>query len=251
MKTSACDRPCYKHHRTAISEEKLTLQRVSLILFDMDGVLADVNSSWQYVHQQFNSSNEVSVKAYMDGAISDLEFIRRDVNLWKTNGKLILASQLEEILSEIPMMPGARMLFSNLEEKKISTVIVSAGLDILAYRIARLLSIPYVYANGLSIDEHDRLSGEGILRVKLMYKDEAVQNIAQKLSIPADEMIAVGNSCFDIPMLSQCGLGIAFNPSDDCIREYADEVIEGKDLRSLLPIIEKHIESTMIHKEHD
>jgi phosphoserine phosphatase len=214
-------------------------------------VLADVISSWQYVHQQFNSSNEHSVKAYMDGAIDDLEFIRRDVNLWKTNGQLLFADELEEILSRIPLMPGASELFSNLHHKQIDTVIVSAGLDILAQRIAATLGIPYVYANGLLNNEDNRLTGEGILRVKLMYKDEAVRAVASELGISPDEMIAVGNSCFDIPMMSQCGLGIAFNPSDDCIRTYADEIIEEKNLASLIPVIEKYVEMTTVHLGKD
>jgi phosphoserine phosphatase len=210
----------------------------------MDGVLADVTSSWQYVHQQFNSSNEHSVKEYMNGSIDDLEFIRRDVNLWKTDGDLIMAHSLQEILDSIPLMPGAKTLFNYLQTKKIQTAILSAGLDMLAYRISKLLHIPHVYANGIVIDETGRLTGDGILRVKLMYKDVAVQDISHDLHVKPESMIAVGNSCFDIPMLTQCGLGIAFNPSDDCVRHYASVTIEGTNLTDLIPIIDHYQKNT-------
>jgi phosphoserine phosphatase len=56
-----------------------------------------------------------------------------------------------------------------------------------------------------------------------------------------DACAAVGNSCFDIPMLEVCGLGIAFNPEDACIVQSADVVIEGKDLSRLIPAIKSFI----------
>jgi phosphoserine phosphatase len=52
---------------------------------------------------------------------------------------------------------------------------------------------------------------------------------------------AVGNSCFDIPMLETCGLGIAFNPEDTCVVKYADVVIEGKDLSRLIPTLKLYV----------
>jgi phosphoserine phosphatase len=49
---------------------------------------------------------------------------------------------------------------------------------------------------------------------------------------------AVGNSCFDIPMLEMCGLGIAFNPEDKCVVQSADVVVKGKNLRDIIPVFE-------------
>ena len=42
-------------------------------------------------------------------------------------------------------------------------------------------------------------------------------------------------------MFEICGLGIAFNPEDDCTRDAADFVVEGKDLSSIIAIISKHL----------
>ncbi len=241
MLNPCCQRPCYTDHRTPLHRSTSSLQQIDLILFDMDGVLTDIVSSWQYVHEYFQTSNERSVQAYMNGDISDEEFIRRDVSLWKKDGRLITYQQLHRLLDDIPLMNGAHTLFSFLHKHHIQTAIVSAGLDILAEKVAETLQIPYVYANGLSVDERKQLTGEGILRVKLMYKDEAVRAIGKELNIDVRSMASVGNSCFDIPMLAQTGLGIAFNPNDDCIIKEADIVVKEKNLAQLIPIFQRYM----------
>ena len=135
-------------------------------------------------------------------------------------------------------MKGAKECISYLKDNKVKTSIVSAGLDLLAEKVTNELGIDYVYANGIKNDEKGRLTGEGILKVKLMYKDEAVRLIANKLNVNLENCAAVGNSCFDAPMFETCGIGIAFNPGDDCVRESADIVVEGKDLSKLIPAIQ-------------
>jgi len=66
-----------------------------LVVFDMDGVLADVESSWVYVHRHFGVNNDHSLFAYLRGEIDDLEFIRRDINLWKQKDPGITCARIE------------------------------------------------------------------------------------------------------------------------------------------------------------
>jgi phosphoserine phosphatase len=138
-------------------------------------------------------------------------------------------------------MNGADKCLKKLREKNIKTAIVSAGLDLLANKTAKELGIDYVKANGIKTDENGRLTGEGILNVKLMYKDLAVKSLLNELKIPLERVASVGNSCFDIPMLEITGLGIAFNPTDDCIKEAADITINGKDLSNILSVFESYL----------
>ena len=42
-------------------------------------------------------------------------------------------------------------------------------------------------------------------------------------------------------MFEVSGLGIAFNPGDNCIREAADIVVDGKDLSRILSFLEGYI----------
>ena len=217
------------------------MDSIELVLFDMDGVLTDTISSWKYIHDYFGTSNERSVDAYLRGKIDDMEFIKRDVSLWREDGKPIARDKLVQLLSNIPLMKGAEQCVATLKDHNISTAIVSAGLYILAEKVAKKLDIDHVFANDIKTDKNGRLSGEGIVEVGLIHKDRNVIKLSNQLGIPLEKIVAVGNSCFDIPMLETCGMGIAFNPEDDCIKEAADVVVEGKDLSKILPFLKKYM----------
>ena len=229
MNDHTCKYPCYLNIRKTEFKHNRT-NKIRMMVFDMDGVLVDIYSSWRYIHSHFNTSNHESVEKYLKGEIDDLEFIKRDLNLWKNDGKFIKFEELEKILKEVPIMKGAEGLITFLKDKNIKTGIVSAGLDVLAQRVKETLDIDYSISNGFYTDETNRITNRGKLRVKLMYKDQAIKQISDKSSIPLENIASVGNSCFDIPMLQVSGLGIAFNPADECIKKYADIIIKEKDL---------------------
>jgi phosphoserine phosphatase len=229
-----CNYYCYKKNNNIKNKKIKRNGKIKLAIFDMDGVLTDILSSWKYIHDYFGSSNDRSVDLYLKGEIDDLEFIKRDVELWKENDKPITYEKLENLLSDIPLMKGADKCISILKKNNIKTSIVSAGLDILATKVANKLDIDYVYANGLKKDKNGYLNGNGILGVELIRKDKNVIELSNKLKIAQENIVGIGNSCFDIPMLEHCGLSIAFNPEDECIKKVADIVIEEKNLLKII-----------------
>lgn len=202
-------------------------------MFDMDGVLADVQSSWVYMHRHFKVNNDHSLYAYLRGEIDDLEFIRRDIRLWMDKEPNISRRRVEGILAGVPLMPGASEAIGRLRKMGVTTAIVSAGIDLLAERIANELGIDHQVANGLVVDERGRLTGEGILRVRLMDKGDAVSDVAARFGVARKDIVSVGNSRYDVSMFDRSGKGIAFRPSDENIREMADAVVED-DLSSIL-----------------
>ncbi len=230
----ACPYPCYRKEKEPVHPASPKGKTIRLVFFDMDGVLVDVLSSWRYIHQQFGTSNRQSVTAYLNGEIDYTEFMRRDVALWRHNDEATTKDTITQILNTLPMMKGAHACFDYLHKHQVKTAIVTAGLDILAEKIARDLGIDYVFANSVATDPYGRLTGEGILQVELTHKDENVRTLRKQLALPVEACAAVGNSCFDIPMFETCGLGVAFNPEDDCVRASADVIVEGKDLKRLI-----------------
>jgi phosphoserine phosphatase len=238
---SACNYPCYRAHTEPSPLMKKKRGTIKLVFFDMDGVLLDTVSSWRYIHEHFGTTNERSIMPYLRGDIDYLEFIRRDVSLWKNNGKSVKKDTIQEILYTIPFIKGVEECISFLKEHHIMTSIVSAGLDILAEKVAHDFGIDYAYANEVIAGKDGRLTGEGVLHVELLHKDRTVKALAEKLHLPLEACAAVGNSCFDIPMLETCGIGIAFNPEDVCVVKCADIVIEGKDLSRLIPALKLYV----------
>ena len=208
-----------------------------LVVFDMDGVLADIESSWVHVHRHFGVNNDHSLYAYLRGEIDDLEFIRRDIGLWKKTEPDVTEERIKEILSDVPIMPGARRTIRELKRMGIGTAIVSAGIDLLAERISKELGVDAHLANGLVKDGAGRLSGEGILRVKLMDKGDAVTEMINAMKVQTKDVVAVGNSRYDVSMFKRAGVGIAFQPSDDFVRTSAQVVVQQKDLSMILQFI--------------
>jgi len=236
-----CTYPCYRANKTAVPIGKKKVIKISCAFFDMDGVLLDTVSSWRYIHEYFGTTNERSIIPYLRGDINYLEFIRRDVSLWKKNGQHVEKKTIQNIMNTIPFIHGAKECISFLNKHRVHTAIVSAGLDLLADRVARDLGIEYVFANEVKVGADGRLTGEGVLHVELMQKDKNIRALAKKLKVPLDACAAVGNSCFDIPMLEVCGLGIAFNPEDTCVAQCADVVVGTKDLTKLIPTFRTYI----------
>ena len=54
----SCNYYCYnKNNRFKKSKKIHNVGVIELVIFDMDGVLTDILSSWKYIHDYFGSSN--------------------------------------------------------------------------------------------------------------------------------------------------------------------------------------------------
>lgn len=213
-----------------------------LVAFDMDGTLVDVSSSWGAVHEHFGLSNAKALEQFLNDEIDDEEFIRADVQLWKTRRPGITIDEVQAILDRVPLMPGAVELVGGLRERGVRTAIVSGGIDLLARRIGRELGMEHVLANGLRTTSDGRVLDEGIVRVPIKRKGEALRSVQRQLGVGAGETAAVGNSDIDIAMFRESRVGIAFRPEDAATRQAATVVIEGHSLAPALPILLREIE---------
>jgi phosphoserine phosphatase len=197
----------------------------------MDGVLVDVKSSWQFIHEAFDKNNGENLKQYLKGQITYRELMRRDIALWGH----VHIDKIRSILSEVPLMPGVTEAFTCLRTSGLKTTLISAGVAILAERLQRLLRLDYVFANRVLTDRQGFLSGEGEVVVSLLDKLSVLGKLAANESVSLSECAVVGDSSYDIPMFKEAGLSIAFNSDEKEVRKAADIVVNKKDLREILP----------------
>jgi len=101
MDKQSCKRFCMQQHRYPTINKPKNLSKVSIVLFDMDGVLVDAISSWKFIHDHYNMNNNASVEAYVKGEIDDAEFIRTDVNMWMKQKDPMTKTKLENLLSKM------------------------------------------------------------------------------------------------------------------------------------------------------
>ena len=212
-------------------------RRFDLVAFDMDGVLVDYRSCWTWIHDHFSVDNEEALIQFLEGRIDDMEFMRRDIALWKEKNPLLSSTDLKSILEPLPITDGIAETVSALKEAGIKTVIVSGGIDIVAERIASHYGFDDFLANGVECDPEGRVTGEGVLRVELMNKKAALESLLDKYMVDKERAASVGDSMIDIPMFEASGMSIAFNPCDEVVARRATHVVRGSSLRAVLPYL--------------
>lgn len=203
----------------------------------MDGTLVDVESSWASVHAFFGERNVEGLRQFMANEIDDLEFVRSDIRIWWKHRPDLRIDELEEILDDVPLMPGAEALVRGLRARGARTAIVSGGIDLLAHRIGRELGIDVVLANGFRVDADGRLTGEGIVRVPIHQKEAVLANLQTQLGIEPSETASVGNSEIDLGLFRRSRVGVAFRPEDEAVRRGATAIVTEPDLERVLEVL--------------
>jgi phosphoserine phosphatase len=102
------------------------------------------------------------------------------------------------------------------------------------------LNLDYAFCNILH-EKDGLLTGEvsGPLLVEGS-KAEILQELMNTEKLSAEECAAVGDGANDISMLQTAGIGVAFN-AKPVVKEIADVIIEGRDLRELLTIFNNEV----------
>lgn len=207
------------------------IKEIKIIVFDMDGVLVNIKSSWTIIHKEFNVDERKTFRRYLRGEFDYLEFMRKDIEFWG----IVHESKIQEILSKVPLMKGAKQTFKQLHKNGFKTAIISSGINFLAEKLKTKLGINYIFANELLIDEKGFLTGEGNPIVPLWEKGKVLNQLLTNLSIKPDNCAVVGDSIFDIPLFDLAGFSIAFNSKDKRVKNIADVSIDSTDLCDILP----------------
>ena len=146
-------------------------------------------------------------------------------------------SVFEKVFNTIHLTSNAQEFISILQKNGILVGLVSGGFIPIVERLAKSLGITYFSANQLEVKD-------GLLTGKLVgqiispeVKKETLEQWREKLKLPKERTIAIGDGANDLLMLMSAGLGIAFCAKEVLKKEIPNHV-DKRDFLEVLPLID-------------
>jgi len=212
-----------------------------MVVFDCDGVLVDITSSWQQIHSYFGTNNKENLARFLEKEITDDEFMEMDIELWLEIQEKIHMDEIMRCFSGVKLMKGARDVINELKKRGIYVAIVSSGVARFIGSIAHMLKVDDWAANDFSWDDEGFLSGPAPAMVDSHDKGEMVQKLARINGFNPSKIWTVGDSGTDLSMQIAGSKFIGFNPARDrAFKEFNKAnvpVIIEKDLTKIWEII--------------
>jgi phosphoserine phosphatase len=193
-----------------------------LVVFDIDGTITRHISSWRYIHEKMGLWDVLARKyqeQFLAGKISYKRFCELDAAHWKG----IKESDLRKVFSGVKYSKNAKKVLKKLKKEGYHLAAVSTGLQFMAERLQKELEFDHVICNRLNVTR-GKLTGGVTINISHGAKGRVMRKILKKFGAMPSEMIAVGDSEGDIPMMKMAGYSIAFNSCSDELSRISDYV---------------------------
>ncbi len=210
------------------------MKKPRLVVFDVDGTLIRIVSSWQFLHEKLGTwdKGRQHAEQFFRGAINYEDWARLDASLW-TGLEL---QKIQQMFDGLSYTEGAKEVVATLRRKGLKVILLSAGLSLVTKKVEREVNADDAIANELKV-ENGLVTGDVRVHVSVNNKDKVLQRILRKLDLKMEECAAVGDDETLIPLFKRVGLSIAFNSRSEIVKNEADFVVEGGDLRRVLPLL--------------
>jgi phosphoserine phosphatase len=179
-----------------------------MICFDMDSTLVDMEGIDEMarkagVHREVARITDKAMRGDLDFE----ESLRQRVAMLRG----LTLDEVMGIRNQMILSRGTEELLTTLKWLGFKLGIVSGGFDIFSDYLKDKFSLDFAYANRLEI-KHGALTGKvsGNI-VDAAQKARLVNQVACDMGIPLDQVVAIGDGANDSLMLTQAGLGIAYN----------------------------------------
>ncbi len=215
------------------------MARIRIALFDMDGVLVPIKSSWAYLHEYFGVAEEARriMRLFEEGRIDYVRWMEEDTGLWiRKRGGCVHVSEIARVFQRVPINPEAPTVARELHRRGILVGIVSGGIDILARRVASEIGADVWVANKLLFDKRGCLRRGGVPLVGVD-KERVVRRILGEYGIRPEEAMFVGDSKWDASVMRIVGYPVAYG--DDCPLLEGVAKYRVRRLREILVIVDE------------
>jgi len=217
------------------------VSEIQAVVFDCDGVLVDMGSSWQKIHEYFGTNNLEALERFLNNEITDDEFMEMDVKMWLEIQEKIHIDEIMRCFSGVKLMEGARDVVEELKKRRIYVAIVSSGVARFIGTVAHMLKVDDWAANDFSWDEEGFLLGAAPSMVDSHNKGIMVEKLSKINNFKPELVWNVGDSSTDLSMQIPGSNFIGFNPARkkalDAFENANVPLVLEKDLREIWPII--------------
>jgi HAD superfamily phosphoserine phosphatase-like hydrolase len=232
-----------------------------LICFDMDRVLVDHLSTWQFVYDKLEISNHEAFELYNQGKLDEWDWLKMDLALVKAAHGEVSDEMMRELCVGTPLMNGIKDCLDWIIANGHEVAIISGGMQETAREIACMYPAEkpwrkrwgginrhrgcdtkfHVFTNGW-LERNDGTIGDyGRYQVQMNGKGSIVQMLQRRLDIPKSRTISIGDSAGDIGMFENSELSICFNPWDEKPVAVAKMTIRSRNLLDVLEAIKNQI----------
>lgn len=204
-----------------------------LAIFDVEGVLYDAEYL-PILAEKINKEDEIweITKKGIQGSINWEEGLTKRVELLRG----IDFETCKEVADSLPIMTGAREACKTLKDAGWKVMAVSGGFTIMTDRLKEELNLDHVYTNELLFKD-GKLDG-----VKINVDSDKAKSARVKIkewNVPKEEIVVIVDGANDIKLFDISNLGIAYR-AQDVVKDLATTTLDEKDLRKIIPIINKH-----------
>ena len=192
----------------ALQTRRARCQRYRLAVFDMDSTLIDCEVI-----------DELAIAAGVGEQVSDItaRAMRGELDFdesFRTRLALLEgldASAVQTLADRLPVKEGLREMTTTLRAQGLKLAIFSGGFTPIAERLQADYGFDEVVANELEVRD-GKVTGQAVPPiVNREYKATALQDLAERLDIPLEACIAVGDGANDLSMMAAAGMGVAFH----------------------------------------
>ncbi len=210
-------------------------RRIRLVIFDLDETLTVGKTIWELVHHEMGtwaSHGDPYWEEFKRGRFGYNAFIRKDVACWKG----LPVSRIVSAMRKVRYVPRLKETIAALKRRGVRTALVSSSLEIFAEHVSKRFGIDHVHANALEV-RGGRLTGRIRLNVPGKAKGRLARGLKRRLGIKKREVLAIGDSVYDIPMFKESGVNVTFDDASLRVKGNADHVIKRSALESILKFI--------------
>ena len=205
-----------------------------LCVMDVDGTLI-LEEVIDLLGREAGREEEISqiTSRAMRGELDFESSLRKRVSLLEG----LPVSVFDKVFNSIHLSPNAQEFVSILQKHGILVGLVSGGFTPIVDRLAKSHGISYFSTNQLEVKD-------GLLTGKLIgqiispeVKKETMEKWREKLKLPKERTVAIGDGANDLLMLKSAGLGIAFCAKEVLKKEIPIHV-DKRDFLEVLPLID-------------